>query len=241
MQYEDRITISTPEGLDLELALAGLGSRFTSGLVDLLIEVAILAGLAVAVTSVASEAVAAAVVALGAFAVVFGYHVLWETLGSGRTPGKRLAGLRVVGSGGGPVRFRESAVRNIVRLVDLMPPITYFVGAVSILVTSRNQRLGDLAAGTLVVRAVRRPAGAPPVTARSFEGLERWDVSAVTTSELTTVRRFLDRRESLSPQARQRLATDLAARLRPKVAGSPPEASDEHFLEGLATAKLERS
>jgi uncharacterized RDD family membrane protein YckC len=240
VQYEDRITVSTPEGLDLELALAGLGSRFTSALIDLLIEAAIVGGLAVAVLRVASDAVAATVLSLAAFAVLFGYHVLWETLGSGRTPGKRVAGLRVVRTEGGPVRFRESAVRNIVRLVDLLPPVTYAVGAASILLTRRNQRLGDLAAGTLVVRSARRPSAPEPVAAAAPHGVERWDVSAVTVRELSTVRGFLERREGLASPARERLAADLAAALRPKVAGWSSDVPDERFLEGLAAAKLAR-
>ncbi len=240
MEYEDRITVVTPEGVEMELALGGLGSRFLSAFVDLLIEAALVGALAAALFGLLSTAVAAAGLALGVFAVLFGYHVLWEVLGSGRTPGKRVAGLRVVRDGGGPVRFRESAVRNIIRVVDLLPPVTYAVGALAIMLTSRNQRLGDLAAGTLVVRAPRGRLPAPAAPAPVLPGLERWDVSAVTFAELAAVRCFLERRPGLDPAARGRLAGELAGRLRPKVAGPVDGHSDEAFLEGLAAAKLAR-
>ena len=232
--------MATPEGVELEVALAGLGSRFLAAFVDLLIEGALVAGLAAVLFRSLDDPLATAGLVLGGFAVVFGYHVLWEVLGSGRTPGKRVGGLRVVGDGGGPVRPRESTVRNILRLVDLQPGVTYGVGALSILLTGRNQRLGDLAAGTLVVRVTRAPRTAREAQRPEPRGLDRWDVSAITSTELATVRRFLERRAGLEPEARASLAAELASRLRPKVAGSPAGAPDEAFLEGLSAAKLAR-
>jgi len=197
----------------------------------------------VSLFSLVSTPAAAAGTALGSFALIFGYHVLFETLASGRSPGKRAAGLRVVRAGGLPVRFRESAVRNIIRLIDLMPPVTYGLGAGVILATRRNQRLGDLAAGTLVVRERRGGRGAAAAldhAAPAFSGAERWDVSAVTREELVAVRRFLERRAQIDPGARVRLAGELAQRLRPKVAGAGAEAAPEDFLEGVAAAKAAR-
>ena len=242
MEYEDVITVSTPEGIELELTLAGVGSRFISALIDFIIEGTLIIVLAVSLFQLASTPTAAAGTALGSFTLIFGYHVLFETLASGRSPGKRAAGLRVVRAGGLPVRFRESAVRNVIRLIDLMPPVTYGLGAGVILATRRNQRLGDLAAGTLVVRERRGGRGtvAPGHDAPSFSGAERWDVSAVTGEELVTVRRFLERRAQLDPGARARLAGELAQRLRPKVAAAGGEATPEDFLEVLAAAKAAR-
>jgi hypothetical protein len=145
--------------------------------------------------------------------------------------------------GGEPVGFLASAVRNLLRLIDMQPGVLYAVGAVTILFSRRNQRLGDLAAGTLVVRERRPPlpAARPPVT--DFTVADRyaaWDVSSVTSFELVTVRRFLDRRGQLDPAARGRLGWELAERLRPKVAGAPPGLHPEQFLEALAEAKASR-
>ena len=119
----------------------------------------------------------------------------FEVLAGGRTPGKRWNGLRVVRTGGQPVGFVSSTIRNLLRVVDLLPGF-YLVGIVSILVTKRNQRVGDLAAGTIVARAPRRrrarfeaPPPARPAAAAAAHSA--WDVSAITAEELAAVRAFL--------------------------------------------------
>ena len=263
LSYEDHITISTPEGVALEVPLAGLGSRFVAALVDGVIKGAvILAALAgVAALGATSDQgpvpdptgdlalIGLALFFVFAFLVNFGYDVLFETLASGRTPGKRWTGLRVVRLDGGPVTFTTSAVRNLVRLVDGL--FGYAVGVVVILVSARNQRLGDLAAGTVVVRERRAPeprrdrrtSGAPVPTGspESSADLLTWDISSVTADDLVTVRRFLERRTELTAEARARLAHDFALRLRPKVAGAPEDLHPEAFLEQLAAAKAART
>ncbi len=175
------------------------------------------------------------------FLILFAYDIVLETWNRGRTIGKLAAGLRVVRVGGGTEGFLTAAVRNFLRIVDFLPAF-YVVGVISILATSRNQRLGDLAAGTLVVRERRpamTPAGyatPPPVAAPVLE----WDVSAVSTEDIATLRQFLERRVSLSPGARAHLATDLAARVRPKVVGAPEGWHPESFLEAVVAAKTAR-
>lgn len=255
MQYEDRVAISTPEGIELDIALAGLGSRFSATLIDSLIQMALtLFALLFFIPLFAGEtpALFVALFSIWSFLVVFGYDVLFETLGHGRTIGKRAVGIRVVRLGGHPVGFVTSAVRNLVRLVDFLPSF-YGVGIVSILASSKNQRLGDIAAGTLVVRdggrdaskATRRyaqaapflqPAPIPPPPVE----VAAWDVSSVTAQELAGVRSFLERRYSLEPAARWNLAVDLTTRLAPKVAGAPSDLHPEVFLELLFAAKAAR-
>lgn len=274
------MSIATPEGVDIDLTLAGVGSRFVATFLDQLVQSAVLLALAVAAGLAGAGggdggvgpsgngtsrgagrfdgngddvALAAfAVVALLLFAVQFGYHVLFETLASGRTPGKRWTGLRVVTTGGGPVGFLTSVVRNLLRVVDFLPGF-YGVAIVSVLASRRNQRLGDIAAGTLVVRERsgprqkrrrrwrrrQRTAGPAPQLPRP-PGTESWDVSSVTAEELATVRRFLERRTTLTPQSRSRLAHDLAVRLRPKVVGPAEDLHPELFLEELAAVKEAR-
>ena len=184
---------------------------------------------------------AVALVLAFVFLVNFGYDVAFETLASGRTPGKRWTGLRVVRADGGPVTFTTSAVRNLLRLVDGL--FAYAVGVVAILVSARNQRLGDLAAGTVVVRERRAPAEEWARHDRHLpaEDLRTWDVSAVSNEDLATVRRFLDRRAELTAEARGRLAHEFALRLRPQVAGAPDDLPPETFLEHLAAAKTART
>lgn len=247
MELEDRITIATPEGVELGIVLAGAGSRFIASVIDLAVQL-VLIGLALLVALVlVGGGVGIALLAIAAFADFYLYDVLFEVLASGRTPGKRATHLRVVRERGNPVDLPASAIRNLLRIVDLLPG-AYLVGLTSILLTRRNQRLGDLAAGTLVIRdgATRTSAGAPapdpaapgsPATTPAADG---WDVSGVSLEELAAVRRFLERRESLDRRARVELAHRLEQGLRTKVAGAPESLGPEGFLEALARVKANR-
>jgi uncharacterized RDD family membrane protein YckC len=234
VEYGDRLTITTPEGVAVDLVLANIGSRFLAALLDVAIQGGI--GLvAVLILSAALDGgVLALVLSIGAFLLIFGYDVAFEVRNHGRTPGKRAAGLRVVRASGAPVTFVTSAIRNVLRLIDILP-VFYGVAMISIFFTRRHQRLGDIAAGTIVVRDERPPPAPAPVF-RDPARVYGWDTSAVTAVELAVVRQFLDRRTSLSPGARAQLASEIATRLRPKVAGAP-ELPAEPFLEALSASR----
>jgi uncharacterized RDD family membrane protein YckC len=238
--FEDRLTIGTPEGVEVELTLAGIGSRFIAAAIDVVIELVVIGALAIALNL--AGAFGAALFTSLSFALIFFYDVLFEVLGGGKTPGKRLAGLRVVRSGGRPITFVRSALRNILRIIDILPGF-YAVGTVTIFITSRNQRVGDLAAGANVIRdrhGGRR--GDAPVLARAVDAgpAAGWDVSAVSTADVGIVRAFLERRDELERSASLAIARDLAQRLRPRVGGVQPTLSDEQFLELLVAAKAAR-
>jgi uncharacterized RDD family membrane protein YckC len=237
-RYEDTVTIATPEGVELELTLAGAGSRFVSALADLTIQLVILVAAGLALDQLGDAG--AALLALVSFAVVMTYDICFEVLASGRTPGKRMNRLRVVRSGGEPVGFVTSAIRNALRLIDFLP-FAYVLGAVTILATRKNQRLGDIAAGTLVVREGRAATIAGSVAeAAPAPVAVSWDTSAVTADETAAVRRFLERRWEIDLSARRELARTFASRLRPKVAGAPADVGDEEFLTLLVAAKTSR-
>jgi uncharacterized RDD family membrane protein YckC len=247
VELEDRITVATPEGLLLALQLAGVGSRFIAGVFDLFLQAIIIALVAVVANAVVGGSIAVAVLAVSVFLVIYFYDVLFEVLAAGRTPGKRLTHLRVVRDDGTPIDLPSSAIRNLLRLID-GPTFAYLPGLASVLVTRRNQRLGDLAAGTLVIRDAVAPAGPPPLivatvadggtpAAMTPSGGRPLDASAVTDAEMAAVRRFLARRDDLERTARQRLAYRLQAGLRPKVSGGPEDQNPERFLEALADAK----
>ncbi len=242
MVFEDRLTIDTPEGVPLELTLAGVGSRFASALLDYILQFIILVALALVLSygagfSPGSSSLSAAFWVVGFFAVFWGYDVAFEVLNSGRTPGKAANGLRVVRESGAPVTFGPSAVRNVIRIIDLLPG-TYLVGITSILVTKRNQRVGDLAAGTLVIREARKLP--PEVLVSPSVQAPTWDTSAIDRQDLDTVAAFLARRHELAPGARIQIAAELAGRLRPKVGGAVAGDGDEMFLERLLAAKRGR-
>ncbi len=247
MQYEDRIAIPTPEGVTLQLTLAGLGSRAVAGAVDLVFKgVLVLALLIVVLAAVGDDGALVIVPAVGLTMLL--YDVLFETLGGGRTPGKRMGGLRVVRAGGRPIDLTASMIRNVLRFVDGMP-LGYVPTIVSIAVTRHNQRLGDLAAGTIVIRDRREidreqprfavPAPAPAVASAGARAGASWDVSAVPAEDLATVRAFLERRHGLAREPRARLAAQLDGALRPRVGGAD-EIDPERFLEILYDAKRAR-
>ena len=202
--------IATPEGVDVELTLAGIGSRFIAALFDFMhpsSRCILAAGFLLGVVGGDGSGWANAGFAIIFFLVFFGYDVLFEVRARGRTPGKRWTGLRVVRTSGQPVTFVPSSIRNVLRLVDMLPaPPLYAVGMLSIFVTGKNQRLGDLAAGTLVVRerAGELHGGAPPTARRPPARADGWDVSAVSAQDIGTVRQFLERREGLAGRAARR-------------------------------------
>jgi uncharacterized RDD family membrane protein YckC len=243
VQLDDRVTLATPEGVALELILAGLGSRFLARLLDSVIQIGVIIALALGLGATGSDRPgwSTAIVIVLIFLVVFAYDVVFETLNHGRTIGKQAAGIRVVGLAGEPVRFLASSIRNVARILDFLPAF-YLIGTISILATERDQRLGDLAGGTLVMRdrfpGMTRATAPIMVSAGAVAG---WDVSAVGSEELQAVRQFLDRRLELTGPARSYFAADLANRLAPRVAGIPPYSHPEYVLEGIVVAKQARA
>ncbi len=251
---DDRVTISTPEGIELHMVLAGMGSRFVAALVDTIIKALITyalilvlvgAGIGLSDSFLSGEESGLWGVSIGIFLIFLVqsfYDITFEVLANGRTPGKRWSGLRVVMANGAPVTFRASAVRNLVRIIDFLPA-SYLGGITSILVTRKNQRVGDLFAGTLVIRdrravAKTRSQVAPPGPLDPV--VMTWDLTSITAGEVATVRTFLERRHSLEPAARAQIAWDLASRLYPKVGGAPPDLHPEFLLEAVSAAKAAR-
>src|SRR6476661_2151885 len=154
MEYEDIRTIATPEGVELALPLAGIGSRFSGLLLDLIIQYALLIACGLLAFWALGGVAGDITIALAGLLLLLGYDVLFEVLGGGRTIGKRAAGLRVVLDTGAPIGLRASLIRNLLRLVEGLA-LMYVPAMISVLATRSNQRLGDLAAGTLVVRDLR--------------------------------------------------------------------------------------
>ncbi len=242
MLLDDRVMIATPEGVSLELVLAGVGSRFIARLLDTLIQVAIIIALALGIYFTSAPGIVRAVVRVLLFLVTFGYDVPFEVLNGGRTIGKAAAGIRVVGGLGEPVGFLASAIRNILRIVDFLPAL-YIGGVIAMVATPRDQRLGDLAAGTIVVRdrfpGLGNDPSAPPTV--PVEAVASWDVSALDQVELATIHQFLDRRLALPIPVRAHFASELALRVGPKVVGAPYGTHPEYLLEGVVVAKQART
>ena len=241
----------TPEAVALEFRTANLGSRILAYLIDLaVVTVGILAGLlAVALLGQATDVVVPDWVALTIVLVLLpgwwlGYFIAFETLWRGRTLGKAALGLRVVTKEGAPVRFRHAAIRALLGLVDFALAGGFFA-VVFILFTRDNQRLGDLVAGTLVLRERSGLAAPAPVTFTPPPGLEAYtatlDTSRVGTEEYQAVRTFLLRAPSLPPGPRAALALQLANPLAGRLRPPPPAGiSPELYLHCVAAAYQQR-
>ncbi len=248
-----RLEVETADHVVLRYDLAGAGSRGFAALVDVI--VALLVAFALTVISViafgALVAEGAAIVAgLSVLAVAlffFLYFIVLEWLWNGQTLGKRWAALRVIAEDGRPAGFVAILVRNVVRLVDFLPAF-YALGFVSIVVSPRSQRLGDLAAGTFVVRAPR-----PQLDWFSLRTLPRQPASAaasqhVSASGVTTsidvrrlsgetqrlVREFSVREGKLAPKDRAKIAAPIALHLRARL--GVDERDDLALIRAVASA-----
>ncbi len=219
----EHVAIVTPEHVELNYELAGLGSRFVAALVDHLIQGVALTVLLVGgglVLGVAGNIanlpawVLAGLIVL-AFLIGWGYFVLFETRANGQTPGKRVVGIRVIRDGGYPVDFRAAVIRNLVRYADFLPSM-YGVGTLSIFFSGQCKRLGDYAAGTLVVKERGRkdvlpqvaPTDAPSTVPPLDESLAA-ALSRLAVKDYQVMRHFLDRNAQLEPAT----AIDLARRI----------------------------
>ncbi len=148
------LVVATPERVSFGYQVAGLGTRAIAQILDLLILGGVLLGLifaAIAIGQAGFDVVAYLLALLGGFVVVFGYFWASEAFWSGQTIGKKVFRLRAVGDRGEPMTFMQAGIRNVVRIVDFLP-YGYGVGLVVLFVNGKGKRLGDLAAGTIVVK-----------------------------------------------------------------------------------------
>lgn len=226
----------TPEAVELRADVAGVGSRTIALIIDSLIQGALLIpALFVPLADGLSGMGETVLVAFIAFVVLWLYYPAFEWLWRGQTPGKRYQGIRVVRRDGQPVGLAPVLVRNLIRIVDVMA--LPFLALISMVVTKHSQRLGDLAAGTMVVR--ERSLAAPnliPWLVTAVTSHATLDTSGLTERDYTVLRTFLARREGLDAAARRQLATRLAARVREQLRERPDDAGlpDEQLIEAAA-------
>jgi uncharacterized membrane protein SpoIIM required for sporulation/uncharacterized RDD family membrane protein YckC len=226
LSLERRVEIETPEQTVLSYTLAGVGSRAAAAIIDLLmivlIELAItillseIVGVFRGRTSVVqrmSSAWVIAVVALIGFGLLWGYYVFFEAIWDGQTPGKRWLHIRVVQDGGYSVSFGASAVRNLVRIVDIQPMPFYGIGLVSMIVSKSGKRLGDIAAGTIVVHEQRALLTAA-VRSAPAAAIAPAITSRLTEEEFALLGRFIARRTQLDQAMRASFTSQLEARFR---------------------------
>src|SRR4051794_4169259 len=212
--------VLTPERVSLQYDIAGLGLRGAAVAIDSLIQAVLLTVLIIGVVGSSAvvhlftdqtdllDAIVLAVLLLLFFAITSGYFILFEIIWSGQTPGKRIVGVRVLRENGYPIRPVDSTVRNLVRIVDYLP-FFYAIGVTAMLFNARSRRLGDFAAGTIVVREGGRGVLATPDAL--VDDQPRGPV--LRAEDATLVRDFLLRRSAMHPESRRELATRLATAL----------------------------
>jgi uncharacterized RDD family membrane protein YckC len=240
---ERTLDVRTGEAVAIRYELAGIGSRFLAVMIDLLLQIAIVvaiglvfvflgSGQGTAGTSAidrAAQAWGIAIVSLFLFLVFFGWFIIFEAWWSGRTPGKRALGLRVMRDGGFPVDLGSVAIRNLVRIVEFGIGF-YAISAISALLSKENKRLGDFAAGTIVVR--ERAAAAPDLDAY-LDREAALPATGLHDDDRILIERYLARRAGLEPTARWRLAARIAAKVRPTLVAPYANLDDEALLEYL--------
>jgi len=261
---EDILIIETPERVPLHFALASMGNRFLACAIDHTIQLLafgligiaaiILANFAIVsqtVTSAPKWVYAVAIILL--YLVFSGYFAFFEWIWSGQTPGKRWLKLRVIREDGRPVTFWEACVRNLLRSFDMQPLPFYSVGLIAVFSSKRDQRVGDLVAGTVGVR--EREGEAPafsqvfatpvsdPALRRSFKPVDfTASLTSLTDAEIQVVETFLRRRWDLPDLARQwmawRVSLPILYKLRP--AYDLTTFTYEGFLEELLHRYLEQ-
>jgi len=244
----DRITVDTPEQITLELPLAGVGSRFMAIALDTVIQFVIyLAGFfaLIGLSKLAPtfpfwfrwipQSWAPAIVIILFFCVYWGYFAFFEMIWKGRTPGKRVAGIRAIKDTGRALNVYEVIGRNLMRAVDALPTL-YFVGIVAVLFSRKNQRLGDLLVGSIVVHDK-----APEQVRLDWSSSNTTDANAlpelskISSEELALIETYLQRRDSFDFATRDATAYKIVSRITAKT-GIQRDANQslDEFLERIA-------
>ena len=238
-----RIALETPEHVRLEYQLADLGSRAAALALDLAIIVATLLVVVLVLRFTGAfggtgAGFGVAVLYIVLFFATWGYFLCFEAVWDGRTPGKRALGLRVLHAGGEPLSFQGSVLRNLIRVVDLQPAITGMAGAATILFNRRAQRLGDLVAGTIVVR----DTGGGEMFGDDVEPSGRPARPTLSPEQFELLAGYMARRAGLKPEVRLRVATSVWGALRESAGGDPEtsEAGPDAILTRLHEAEAPR-
>jgi uncharacterized RDD family membrane protein YckC len=244
---EDRIRVDTPEQIALEFPLAGLGSRFMGLAVDTVIQFILYMAGIFAMIGIARYAPmlparlawlprswVPAILIIFVFCIYWGYFAFFEIVWKGRTPGKRMAGIRAIKNTGRALNVYEVIGRNLLRAVDWLPGM-YITGIISMTISPQNQRLGDYLVGSIVVhdRAAKeiRPEWASSAQPTSINP----QLSKITPEELVLIETYLQRRYSLELAVRDATAHKIATRITAKT--GVERASDQpldEFLQCIA-------
>jgi len=234
----NELTITTPEHVEVRLEPASAGSRFLAVTIDAVIVAGLSFTIAMLALMLLPRGIANAVFITANFLLTWGWHVWFEVRHQGRTPGKRALSLRVVDARGLPVSLHQSLVRNIVRVIDFAP-LFYGFAAISTMLDDAHRRLGDIVAGTLVIRE------AQPLAYRGELGAERRHNSLRSPRALRAIRHRISleereflltlilRADKMEPVARYDLMEEVANAYRERLNVEEEQISGENFVRDL--------
>lgn len=236
--------IVTGDAVVIDLPCARFPTRALAHLIDMLVQVPLLVVISVLAFATPGNAAAAAVGVSGYMLVIVGYPLVFETLSRGKTLGKLALGLRVVGDDGGPTRFRQALVRALAGAVECWA-LAGVPALVASLLSERGKRLGDIFAGTFVLRE-RTPRSVSAVLPPPDPALAGWtaslDLSALPEPLAASAASYLSRYWQLHAQARDQLGLRLAADVSARVAPPPPPGLPPvAYLSAILTERRRRS
>ena len=255
MRFFNRVSLSTPESIELEFTLAGIGNRTLALAIDYPILALLLVGFwaiwsafSLGLMSYLSQATfnyasaplwLLAIALLISFFLFTGYFAFFEVVWQGQTPGKRITKIRVIRDDGRPIGLSQAAMRALLRPLDDL----FFIGVFFILLGKQEKRLGDWAAGTLVVQEQRGDRKATltisdPAKQLAIELPKLADLSQLLPDDFAVVRAYLQRRRTMETQAKNDLSINLARQLRTVIALEtiPPNTTSDQFLEAVYEA-----
>ena len=249
MKFLNRVKSRTPESVELEFILAGLGNRIYALIIDYLIWSSILilvlivwAFLVTQVAWLRSEPIRlwiTAIQLLILFGVYVGYFICFETLWRGQTPGKRYVKIRVIREDGRNVGIQQSILRSLLRPIDDI----LCLGFLFILFTAQEKRLGDLVAGTILIQegqtvAKQKIEISPAATDIATRIIETGKIAALTPDQFATIRKYLYRYPALAPAARNSVSDRLANQLlqRIELTETPPSIDAHLMIEAIYLA-----
>ena len=260
MRFFNRIILQTPESVELEFTLAGVGNRALAILVDYTVLSLLLAAFVVAWLFISNQVLdlliangvnasgadiwILAVLSLGSFAIYEGYFVFFEDLWRGQTPGKRLTKIRVLRDDGRSIGLAQATLRSLLRPID----DTFFIGLILIALSAREKRLGDWVAGTIVIQDERAIAPAQFPISEAAQKLaaelpQISDLSLLLPDDFAVVREYLQRRQLMSEKARAEVNLKLARQVKQVIELDkvPPNVTPDLFLEAIYLSYQQQS
>ena len=255
MDFFNQFKIETPESVELEFTLAGIGNRVYAFVIDMIVLGLIITILLIiaafflfnipiisSLFGIEEEQVSLWILAIQffiIFATYVGYFVLFETLWQGETPGKRFVKIRVIQDNGRPITLQQATLRALFRPVDDL----FFLGLLFVILGKREKRIGDWVAGTLIIQEAKGKKGTDLTVSQEAENLTKYlqnntDLSRLLPEDFAALRRYLQRRVEMFTEARMELARKLAYQVKDIIGLQeiPEGTTSNLFLEAVYLA-----